>query len=127
METQGFAEQDGQGTVRRCARYLHQDSVLRKHNTAEQIQALEYACDPNTPVPKPSVEKRLNSPYCKVKEYSQYPQCQPVVVPSSQTKGKTSQPVVVPQYPVTDRLTPEVQKDSNAQMNQLVRDTINPR
>jgi len=92
----------------------------KKYSTAEQIEALERACDPNTPAPKPSIEKRLNSHYCKVKEYRQYPQCQPVVVPSSQTNGKTSQPVVVPQYPVTDRVTPQVQKDSNAQMNQLL-------
>ncbi len=123
METQGFSEQDGQGTVRRCARYLHQESSYRKYRTAEQLKVLEHACDPNTPPPKPSVEKRLNSPYCKVKEYSKYPQCQPVVVPSSPTEDKVSRPVVVPYYPPVDRVTPQVQQNSNAQMNQLLQET----
>jgi len=116
MESQGYV--NNQGSRYSCEQGLA--TQFRKYRTAAQIEALEHACDPNTPVHKPSVEMRLNSPYCRVKEYSQYPQCQPVVVPSSQTKGKTSQPVVVPQYPVTDRLTPQVQKDSNTQMNQLL-------
>lgn len=121
MESQGFIRDFG--SSRKCDHGLAPQ--FRKYRTPEQLQALEHACDPNTPAPEPSVEKRLNSPYCKVKEYRQYPQCQPVVVPSSQPKGKASKPVVVPQYPVTDRVTPQVQKDSNAQMNQLLQDTNN--
>lgn len=119
MESQGYKNESG-------SKYSCEQSLapqFRKYNTAEQIQALEHACDPSTPVPKPSVERRLNSPYCKVESYSKFPECQPVVVPSSQSEGKTSQSVVVPQYPVTDRLTPQVQKDSNTQMNQLLQET----
>lgn len=123
MESQGFVNEHG--SEYSCAQDLA--TQFRKYRTTEQIEALEHACDPNTPVPKPSVEKRLNSPYCKVKEYSKYPQCQPVVVPSSQTEGKASGPVVIPQYPVTDRLTPQVQQDSNAQMNQLLQETKTPK
>lgn len=123
MEAQGYAEEGQQGTVRRCTRYLHKESSIRKYSTAEQIQALEHACDPNTPTPQPSVEKRLSSPYCKVKEYSLYPQCQPVVVPSSPQKEPSLLPVIVPQYPVVDRVSPQVQKDSDSQMNQLLQGT----
>jgi len=123
MESQGYVRD--YGSKEQCKQSLSAQS--RKYRTTEQIEALERACDPNTPAPKPSVEKRLNSPYCKVKEYSKYPQCQPVVVPSSQTEGKASRPVVVPQYPVIDRVTPQVQKDSSAKMNQLLQKTNNPK
>lgn len=121
MESQGFVR--SYGSKAKCEQGLTLE--FRKYRTAEQIKALEHACDPNTPTPRPSVEMRLNSPYCKVKEYSKYPQCQPVVVPSSQPEGKISRPVVVPYYPAVDRVTPQVQKDSNAQMNQLLQDTNN--
>jgi len=116
MESQGYVNEIG--SKYSCKQGLAPQS--RKYRTAKQIQALEHACDPNTTVPKPSVEKRLNSPYCKVESYSKFPECQPVVVPSSQSDGKASQPVVVPQHPLTNRLTPQVQKKSNEQMNQLL-------
>jgi len=123
MENAGFIEKYGDSSESECKYYSHKET--RKHSAAEQISALEHACDPKTPPPLPSVEKRLNSPYCKVREYSQYPQCQPVVVPSSRTDSDTLRPVVVPKYPAIDRVTPQVQIDSNTQMNQLLQDTKN--
>jgi hypothetical protein len=117
MENQGFvAEQQKDGTTARCKRKLHPESA--RYNTSEQIQALERACNPSTPVPAPSVEKRLGSPFCKT--YPRSNLCQPMVVPDTSFKKSSARPVLVPQYPVIDRVTPQVQKDSNAQMNHLL-------
>ena len=117
MEKEGFVtKQRKDGTTERCKRKLALESA--KYNTPEQIQALEHACNPNTPVPAPSVEKRLGSPFCKT--YPRSTLCQPVVVPDASFEKSSVRPVLVPQYPVIDRVTPQVQKDSNAQMNQLL-------
>ncbi len=114
MEKEGFVSDDG--SAYSCQQDLSAES--KKYRTAEQIQALEHACNPNTPVPAPSVEKRLGSPFCKT--YPRSNLCQPVVVPDTSLEKSSARPVLVPQYPVIDRVTPQVQKDSNAQMNQLL-------
>ena len=79
MEKQAFSSNYG-------SRYFCRQGLaeqFRQYKTIEQLKAIEHACDPNTPPPEPSVEKRLNSPYCKTEWARKYPQCQPVVVPSA--------------------------------------------
>ena len=79
MEKQGFSSHYGSSYF--CTQSLAEN--FRKYSTEEQIVAIQHACDPDTPPPEPSVEKRLNSPYCKTEWARKYPQCQPVVVPSA--------------------------------------------
>jgi hypothetical protein len=121
MEKEGFVSEDGSRYS--CQQDLAEQS--KKYRTPEQIQALEHACNPSTPVPAPSIEKRLNSPFCKT--YPRSSLCQPVVVPDASFEKSSVRPVLVPQYPVIDRVAPQVQKDSNAQMNQLLQSSGSPK
>jgi len=78
MEKQGFSSHYG-------SRYFCRQGLaeqFRQYKTIEQLEAIEHACDSNTPPPEPSVENRLNSPYCKTEWASKFSECQPVVVPS---------------------------------------------
>lgn len=85
------------------------------------------ACQPDTVIPKRSVENRLNSLYCQY--YPKVPMCQPAYDPrvpqtqfqspaSSQSVSLTSS--VAPSTDPATKLQNQVQKDSNAQMNQLL-------
>lgn len=117
MESQDFVRD--YGSKAQCQQGLAVQ--FRKYRSAAQIEALERACNPTTPIPQPSVEKRLNSPFCQ--KYHESTLCQSVMVPNSQSEGRTLGPVTIPQYPVVDRVEPQVQKNSNVQMNQLLRGT----
>lgn len=79
MEKQGYSSH--YGSRYSCRQGLAEQ--FRQYKTIEQLKAIEHACDPNTPPPEPSIEKRLSSPYCKTEWARKYPQCQPVVVPSA--------------------------------------------
>jgi hypothetical protein len=121
MEEQGFSEKYGEGSLSECKYYLSAEII--KYYTTEQIDAIQSACDPETPAPKPSVEKRLNSPYCKTEWASKYPQCQLDFNPDTSSNNRHSEKVTIPSYSATDRITSQVQKDSNTQMNQLLQGT----
>lgn len=85
------------------------------------------ACQPDAVIPKRSVENRLNSLYCQY--YPKVPMCLPAYDPrvpqtqfsspaSSQSVSVTSS--VAPSTDPATKLQNQVQKDSNAQMNQLL-------
>jgi hypothetical protein len=79
------------------------------------------ACKPNAVIPKRSAENRINSPYCKI--YSKIKICQPDYVPSNAEPSKPASPKpisIAPSIDPTTKLQNQVQKDSNAQMNQLL-------
>lgn len=80
MEKQGFVERYNNGSAAECKYYSSEQT--KKYQTEEQNLAIAKACHPDTPPTVPSVERRLNSPYCKTEWARKYPQCQPVVVPS---------------------------------------------
>jgi len=119
MESQGYVSE--YSSYAQCTQGLTEN--FKQHKTQKQIQAIEYACDPETPAPKPSVEKRLNSPYCKTEWASKYPQCQLDFNPDTSSNNRHSEKVTIPSYSATDRITSQVQKDSNTQMNQLLQGT----
>jgi hypothetical protein len=82
-------------------------------------------CKPDAVIPKRSVENRLKSPYCKV--YPKTEICQPDYNPSKDDFSPPINPNPSPKSisiaPSTDpaiKLQNQVQKDSNAQMNQLL-------
>lgn len=118
MEAQGFTEKFGEGSQGECKYYSSAET--RKYFNVEQLEALDRACAPGSPVRQPSVEKRLNGPYCKNEAYRQYPQCQPIV--SSDLKVETRaarRSENVRENPVPNDLTQKVQKDNNEQMNKM--------
>ncbi len=118
MESQGYTEKFGEGSKSECRYYSFAET--RKYLTGEQIEALERACAPGAPVPLPNVEKRLNSAYCKVKTYRDYPQCQQIVPQDSGSETRAaSHPESVPEYRGPNELTQKVQKDNNEQMNKM--------
>lgn len=80
MESKGFVEKYDYGSIAACRYYSY--AKTQKYQTEEQNLAIAKACHPDTPPTVPSVERRLNSPYCKTEWARKYPQCQPVVVPS---------------------------------------------
>ena len=80
VEKQGFVEKYNNGSAAECKYYSSEQT--KKYQTEEQNRAIAKACHPDTPPTEPSVERRLNSPYCKTEWARKYPQCQPVVVPS---------------------------------------------
>jgi hypothetical protein len=84
-------------------------------------------CKPDAVIPKRSVENRLNSPYCKT--YPKTKICQPDYYPSRDDLSQPINPhpspksIAISIAPSTDpaiKLQNQVQKDSNAQMNQLL-------
>ena len=118
MEAQGFAEKFGEGSQGECRYYSFAET--RKYFKVEQLEALDRACAPGTPVRQPSIEKRLNSAYCIRKTNRQYPQCQAVVPPDSKTETRaTPRREYAPEHPVPSELTQKVQKDNNEQMNKM--------
>jgi hypothetical protein len=81
------------------------------------------ACQPDAVIPKRSVENRLNSLYCQY--YSKVAMCQPIYDPHAPQSSASSQSVsvtssVAPSTDPATKLQNQVQKDSNAQMNQLL-------
>lgn len=83
-------------------------------------EVLDRACAPDTPVRQSSVEKRLNSPYCKKKAYREYPQCQPVVPPNLKSETRApSRPGYLPEYPMPNDLADTVQKENTERMNKM--------
>ena len=118
MEGQGFTEKFGEGSQGECKYYSFAET--RKYFNAEQLEALDRACVPKSPVRQPSVEKRLNSPYCKNKTYSAYPQCHPIVPPDVKLETRAASRFErVPEYPVPNELTHKVQEDGIEQMNKM--------
>jgi len=98
-------------------------------STGQLVERDYTACKAGAVIPKRSVENRISSPFCKV--YSTAPLCQTNYDPTSPIPLTRTRPTVGPsrgpQYPVADRVTPQVQKDSNAQMNQLLQETNIPK
>lgn len=91
----------------------------------EQLIYPDYpVCKTDALIPKRSVENRINSPFCKLYPKAQVCQLYPYV--HGEAVNHSMVPIIVPQYPKIDRVTPQVQKDSNNQMNKLLEDT-NPR
>ncbi|MDP1656229.1 MAG: hypothetical protein Q8K91_08945, partial [Hylemonella sp.] len=79
------------------------------------------SCKPDAMIPKRSVENRLNSLYCKT--YPKTKICQPDYDPSAVETSTQTNPKPISVAPSTDlatKLQDQVQKDSNAQMNQLL-------
>lgn len=79
------------------------------------------ACKPDAVIPKRSVMNRLNSPYCKLIPKTEI--CQPDYVPSAletSTKANPKPISVAPSTGLATKLQDQVQKDSNAQINQLL-------
>lgn len=86
------------------------------------------ACSPDAVIPVRSVANRLNSPFCQLVPRAQI--CQPDYAPS---KGDLSPPInpnpipksisIAPSTDPAIKLQNQVQKDSNAQMNQLLQGT----
>lgn|GEM_PF-1635139 len=79
------------------------------------------ACKPDSVIPKRSVANRLNSPYCKLIPKAKI--CQLDYDPSKVETSTHENPKPISVAPSTDlatKLQDQVQKDSNAQMNQLL-------
>ena len=79
------------------------------------------ACKPDAVIPKRSVANRISSPFCQI--YSKIKICQPdydssKVEPSVQTSPKPIS--IAPSIDPATKLQNQAQKDSNAQMNQLL-------
>lgn len=85
-------------------------------------------CQPGAVIPRRSIENRLNSPYCNI--YPKAAICQPAYDPRApQTTTSISvSPKPISVAPSTDqaiKLQEQVQRDSNAQMNQLLQGVRN--
>ena len=98
------------------------DWIIDMHGNSKPPRDIP-ACKPDAVIPKRSVETRLNSPYCKV--YPRVSICQPNYDPSAATAKPTSKlnNLSITPAPSTDpatRLQEQVQKQSNAQMNQML-------
>jgi hypothetical protein len=79
------------------------------------------ACKPDAAIPTRSVANRLNSPFCKLVPNAKI--CQPDFAPSRVGPSKQVDPQSISITPSIDpaiKLQYQVQKDSNAQMNQLL-------
>ncbi len=79
------------------------------------------ACSPDAVIPVRSVANRLNSPFCQLVPKAKI--CQPDYVPSAVQTGTQANPKAISIAPSIDpatKLQNQVQKDSNAQMNQLL-------
>jgi hypothetical protein len=84
------------------------------------------ACSPDAVIPVRSVANRLNSPFCQLVPRAEI--CQPDYDPSKVEPNtqKTPNPKSISIAPSIDpaiKLQNQVQKDSNAQMNQLLQGT----
>ncbi len=86
------------------------------------------ACQSDAVIPVRSVENRLNSPYCK--SYPKTKICQPDYAPSKDDLSPPTNPnpspksiSIAPSIDPAAKLQNQVQKDSNAQMNQLLQGT----
>lgn len=118
MEAQEYSQRYGEGFKHECKYYSHAET--RKYFKAEQLEALDRACAPDTPVRQPSVEKRLNNPYCTRKAYREYPQCQPIVPPDLKSEIRApSRPRILPEYPMPNELEERVQKENTDRMNKM--------
>lgn len=100
----------------------YEPCLPRKLTTGELVYPRYPVCQPGAVIPVRSVENRLNSPYCKL--YPKVRLCQPDYDPSTDRTDRSSathaKPVSVPSYQSTDRITSNVQQDSNQQMNRLL-------
>ncbi len=83
------------------------------------------ACSPDAVIPLRSVANRLNSPFCQLVPRAQI--CQPDYAPSKDDRSppgnSNSSPKsisIAPSIEPATKLQNQVQKDSNAQMNQLL-------
>lgn len=100
----------------------YEPCLPKKLATGELVYPHYPACQPGAVIPVRSIENRLNSPYCKL--YPKARLCQPDYDPATHRMDTSStirvKPVSVPSYQQTDRATPQVQQDSNRQMDQLL-------
>jgi hypothetical protein len=81
------------------------------------------ACSPDAVIPVRSVANRLNSPFCQLVPKAKI--CQPdydpsKVEPNTQKTPNPKSISIAPSIDPATRLQNQVQKDSNAQMNQLL-------
>jgi len=86
------------------------------------------ACQPDAVIPVRSVANRFNSPFCKLIPKAAI--CQPDYVPSKAEPNTQTNPnpspksiSIAPSTAPAIKLQNQVQKDSNAQMNQLLQGT----
>jgi hypothetical protein len=84
------------------------------------------ACSPDAVIPVRSVANRLNSPFCQLVPRAKI--CQPdydpsEVEPNTQKNPNPKSIFIAPSIDPAIKLQNQVQKDSNAQMNQLLQGT----
>lgn len=84
------------------------------------------ACSPDAVIPVRSVANRLNSPFCQLVPRAEI--CQPdydpsKVEPNTQKNPNPKSISIAPSIDPAIKLQNQVQKDSNAQMNQLLQGT----